>query len=699
MRQVLFKRLLAIFLLSVGLLSVGLLSAAPALAGETGFYMRAGTGSFVAPTANQTAVYDTVAKQWKVWNGTIWQVLSTGISNVTATVSPTVSNDSTQGYSAGSVWVDTTHQTSFLCVNASAGAAVWLAIAPNPALFTTADNFSDYLVSGLVGSVPSSTLTMTTPAGVIYSGGLRVSQAATTYTYPINSDTYDYFQTNSTFNHVAVANNAAAPTGQAGQLIQKVVTNGTVITAVTSMAQTAPLFNVANATTAAQALNRATGDARYAPISPTGVSQSQNQAFMSPSAGSGVPAFRSILNLDLPVISTANGGTNINAYATGDILYASAPNVLSRLAATTNTYVLTLAGGVPVWAAPTASGVTNFTAGNLSPIFTSSVATPSSTPALTFTLTNASPGAALHGPINNASGAAASAAAPTYRTLDPIDVPVFRQDLRATLTTGVPVTSADVTGASAATVYVTPYKGNHVTIYNTTQSKWIDQVFAEASVAVPATTVTPFNVFITSAGNTTITVSTVNWTNDTTPGSAALTLLNGRYVLSTNNALLYVATGRTTTVSGQTEDSEARRLVWNYFNRVARTLKAVDSTATWTYAVNTVRSANASTVPGTGRTDFVIGVAECEVTAAYASTGTSGVASTASVGIAFDSTTAYDRFASFSTLSGGSLGSGSIQKIPAVGYHFIQNLESAPSAATITFNGANQSYQFGTISP
>jgi hypothetical protein len=53
------------------------------------------------------------------------------------------------------------------------------------------------------------------------------------------------------------------------------------------------------------------------------------------------------------VINEAHGGTNQNAYATGDILYASGVNTLARRAATTNGYVLTLVGGVPDWAAPT----------------------------------------------------------------------------------------------------------------------------------------------------------------------------------------------------------------------------------------------------------------------------------------------------------------------------------------------------------
>jgi len=56
------------------------------------------------------------------------------------------------------------------------------------------------------------------------------------------------------------------------------------------------------------------------------------------------------------------GGTGQTAVATGDLLYGSGTNTWSRLAAGTNGYVLTLAGGVPTWAAST-GGVTSFSAG------------------------------------------------------------------------------------------------------------------------------------------------------------------------------------------------------------------------------------------------------------------------------------------------------------------------------------------------
>lgn len=53
------------------------------------------------------------------------------------------------------------------------------------------------------------------------------------------------------------------------------------------------------------------------------------------------------------------GGTNQTTYATGDILYASGANTLSKLAASTNGFILKLAGGVPTWAADSTGTVTS----------------------------------------------------------------------------------------------------------------------------------------------------------------------------------------------------------------------------------------------------------------------------------------------------------------------------------------------------
>jgi len=64
------------------------------------------------------------------------------------------------------------------------------------------------------------------------------------------------------------------------------------------------------------------------------------------------------------VIGPTYGGTGLASYNKGDILYGSASNVLSALPIGTSGYILTAsAGGVPVWSAAPATGVTSFSAG------------------------------------------------------------------------------------------------------------------------------------------------------------------------------------------------------------------------------------------------------------------------------------------------------------------------------------------------
>jgi len=76
------------------------------------------------------------------------------------------------------------------------------------------------------------------------------------------------------------------------------------------------------------------------------------------SAGTGLTLTGTTFSLTSPVTAVL-GGTGQTTYTTGDLLYASASNTLSKLAATTDGYVLKLASGVPTWAAASATGVTS----------------------------------------------------------------------------------------------------------------------------------------------------------------------------------------------------------------------------------------------------------------------------------------------------------------------------------------------------
>jgi hypothetical protein len=109
------------------------------------------------------------------------------------------------------------------------------------------------------------------------------------------------------------------------------------------------------------------------------------------------------------VLVAANGGTNQSTYATGDILYASAANTLSKLPIGTTGQVLTIAAGIPAWS----SGATGVTSVGLAlpSIFSVSGSPVTSTGTLTGTLTTQAANTFFVGPLSGA------AATPTFRTV------------------------------------------------------------------------------------------------------------------------------------------------------------------------------------------------------------------------------------------------------------------------------------------
>lgn len=255
-------------------------------------------------------------------------------------------------------------------------------------------------------------------------------------------------------------------------------------------------------------------------------------------------------------------------------------------------------------------------------------------------------------------------------------------DGRLTLTSATAVTSSDVTAAT--TVYFTPYNGSKIALYSGTEWQMID--FTEVSVAVPATTITPFDVFGYNNGGS-LTLEAANWTNDTTRATA-LTKQDGVYVKTGATTRRYLGTGRTTTVSGQTEDSVTKRFIWNQCNRVKRSLLVKEATGSWTYGTNAWRAARGQT---TNRVEVVLGLAESPVSLILIGSGAANATEEFSIGIGIDSTTAYD-----TNVRGmyGAFGStrvlnaiATLDSLPAEGYHYYQWLEISPQGGTVTFYG------------
>lgn len=177
-------------------------------------------------------------------------------------------------------------------------------------------------------------------------------------------------------------------------------------------------------------------------------------------------------------------------------------------------------------------------------------------------------------------------------------------NFRLTLTTGVCVTTADVTAAT--TIFFAPCAGNRIALYNASGAPSVYSS-AQISIAVPATTSTMYDIFAYANASGTPTLELLAWTNDTTRATAIVqTVAVGVYTKSGDATRRYLGSFRTTGVSGQTEDSLAKRYLWNYHNRIPRLCRVMEATASWTYTTATWRQARAT---ATNQLDVVVGVA------------------------------------------------------------------------------------------
>ena len=161
---------------------------------------------------------------------------------------------------------------------------------------------------------------------------------------------------------------------------------------------------------------------------------------------------------------------------------------------------------------------------------------------------------------------------------------------RLTLTTGTPVTTADVTGAT--TIFLTPYGGcNVITLWNGTI--WVPVTFTE--ISMPLGTLTsgkPYDVFcFLSAG--VAACEFLVWTNDTTRATAVI-YTDGRLTKTGAKDRLLVGTFYTTSTTA-TEDSAANRYVSNVYNTKRRYMQnAKETTDSWNYKDTAFRQANAN---------------------------------------------------------------------------------------------------------
>lgn len=251
---------------------------------------------------------------------------------------------------------------------------------------------------------------------------------------------------------------------------------------------------------------------------------------------------------------------------------------------------------------------------------------------------------------------------------------------RLTLTSGVPSTTFDVTAAT--TVYFTPYRGDRIALYD--GAHWQVLSFEELSISLGSDAAnTNYDVFAYSNGGA-VAIERLAWTNASTRAMDLVTA-NGVLVKAGDATRRYIGTYRTTATTGQTEDSHARRFVWNYYNRLRRAVRVLDTTDSWTYGTASFRQVRASSA---NQVEIVVGLSEAHLSlrAAHQAQNSAGGISVATA-IGEDSTSAAAS-GSLMQIAGAPAGvnvnvSAALDKYPVAGYHFYVWLER-PSDATGT---------------
>jgi hypothetical protein len=262
---------------------------------------------------------------------------------------------------------------------------------------------------------------------------------------------------------------------------------------------------------------------------------------------------------------------------------------------------------------------------------------------------------------------------------------------RLTTESGVPVSSSDRT--AQGTIYLTPFNGNALALYDGT--RWKLYRFSEVSLALSSlTSGKNYDVFVyDNAGTLTIELSAA-WTNDTTRADALATQ-DGVLVKSGATTRRYVGTIRTTGTAttedsggGSTTQVGGKRFVWNYYNRVPRTLRVKDTTDNWSYNTGAWRQANGASG---NQVEYVVGDASVEVKAHNVGTTYLISAGLSSIAVGVDSTTVPSGHQSFAFNDAGNeiiwTQVADYAGQPGLGYHYLAMLETGGGGGGSSFFG------------
>lgn len=266
---------------------------------------------------------------------------------------------------------------------------------------------------------------------------------------------------------------------------------------------------------------------------------------------------------------------------------------------------------------------------------------------------------------------------------------------RLTLVSGVPVMGG-TNYANRSTVYFTPYIGNTISLYN--GSNWVELYLGEISISLTgALGDAVSDIFVDYNGGTPQLVRT-EWTNQTTR-AVTLAKQNGILVKAGTPTQLFVGTIRTfntgscdwVPISSGAGGGFCKLYVWNMYNRVRVNATNKDTTSSWTYNAQNIRSMNSSIL---NRIQWVQGLNE---TSFFASgqvlASTSGVVASSGIGLNQDtardsaSVEIYHNITASPTIQASLLTS--LQGVGRVGWNFVVQVEASPQNQVVQFFGNN----------
>lgn len=265
-------------------------------------------------------------------------------------------------------------------------------------------------------------------------------------------------------------------------------------------------------------------------------------------------------------------------------------------------------------------------------------------------------------------------------------------DGRLTLTSGSPVTTSDVTGATS--IYFTPFGGDGIDLYSS--GAWSTLAFTEITLALgTVTSGACYDIFAYNNSGA-VALEKLVWTNPTTRATA-LARQDGVLVKAGDATRRYLGTFYTTSTT-TTEDSAAKRYLSNYAHAQPRRMQVLASVSTWTYGTATWRQANADT---SYQVNWVTGVDERPVSlmaVTVAQNPTANILIGGAIGVdtitapsSAQSVTFYSQVANIYT--------GNVcthQAHAGVGRHYAAWLDYSASGTT-TYNGNNVNAGIGGV--